>query len=76
MLALVVGFGLVGLEEEDEEAAVAFDGTLEGLQLEVLDELVGGLAPVLGELGVLVAPAVEGATGNAGGFCGTGDRRA
>ena len=55
---LVEGFGLVGLEEEHEKGAVAMLGLVEGLHFEVFDEGVAGLAPGLGELGVLFTPAV------------------
>ena len=60
LLTLVVGEGHVGLEEEHEEAVVALDGALVGLDFEVLHGVVAGLAPGLGEFGVFVAPAVDG----------------
>ena len=65
LLALVVGEGHVGLEEEHEEAVVAVDGALVGLNLEVLHGVVAGLAPGLGEFGVFVAPAEESSAANA-----------
>ena len=68
-----VEFGPVGLEEEDEELAISVDGLLEGLGFDAFEEMVAALVPGLGEAGVLVAPVVDGAFGDAGEICRLGD---
>ena len=65
MVTLVEQVGVVGLEEEDKEAVVAVDGALEGFEFEASDDLIAGVVPGLGEIGVAAAPAVDGGSGDA-----------
>ena len=65
MATLVEQVGVVGLEEEDKEAVVAVDGALEGFEFEASDDLIAGVVPGLGEIGVAAAPAVDGGSGDA-----------